>query len=364
MSVLLFTESCEPGGSERVVEAIALFLRDQDIPVTVATLELGWLSDTLIRHQIPHVLIESPRLDFRLPSKIAKVARDNQHTVVHSHLLDSYFYGSLAGGLHGLKAIGTEHGDVHHTEKKKFTSLKLKITGMTPAHITAVSDFTRRQLIHLGLPEQSCSTLYNPVLLPAGYETFDQRSNILNEIGLSHEDNAFLWIHAASLFPVKNQKLLMDAFDRAYSENQHLLIIGTGPEYDALKSHQLQLQHSEQIHVLGFKDNIHEYYAASDAFILSSDSEAMPMSILEASAHKLPVVSTDVGGISEIMNEEKGYLVEAKNCEQLAAMIQHVYNHPEEARQKAENSHRYTMAEFSLAAIGQKLLHLYGLESN
>ena len=119
--ILLFIETGGPGGAERVVAALAKGFKELGKQVNVCTLRTGWLTEELAAIGVPHHLIESGRgFDVFLPFKIARLAKSRNADVWHTHLLDSNFYGAIAARISGIPPLATDHGDVHHTQKKRF----------------------------------------------------------------------------------------------------------------------------------------------------------------------------------------------------------------------------------------------------
>jgi glycosyltransferase involved in cell wall biosynthesis len=109
-------------------------------------------------------------------------------------------------------------------------------------------------------------------------------------------------------------KLPPDSFDA--------LIVGEGPERGRVQKQIRQLGISDSVHLTGERLDVPELLAASDVFVLSSRSEGMPVSVLEAMAAGLPIVASRVGGVPEqIADGESGLLVEPGDPDELAAAL-------------------------------------------
>jgi glycosyltransferase involved in cell wall biosynthesis len=89
----------------------------------------------------------------------------------------------------------------------------------------------------------------------------------------------------------------------------HLLMLGDGPERAAVERAARELGLAERVHLAGHRAAPQDDYRAMDVFALSSDTEQMPVALLEAMASALPVASTDVGDVRRILPEEQGELV-------------------------------------------------------
>lgn len=131
-----------------------------------------------------------------------------------------------------------------------------------------------------------------------------------NRPKIQHDD--FIIITAGRLSEQKNQKLLIEAVGELKNEinNLKLIILGDGPLREELDSFIRGKGLDEIVRLLGNVDNIEDYYAKADIFALCSLYEGVPLVILEAMAAGLPVITTDVGGIKDIL-QDGGILVPA-----------------------------------------------------
>lgn len=121
----------------------------------------------------------------------------------------------------------------------------------------------------------------------------------------------------------KNQKLLLDAMKDVciLFPSLHLTILGDGPLRKELEEYNHLIGLEKNINFEGNVNNVEEYFAQSDIFVLSSDYEGLPLVVLEAMAASLPIISTNVGGIRDIVNSN-GILVELKNKNALVEAIE------------------------------------------
>lgn len=157
-------------------------------------------------------------------------------------------------------------------------------------------------------------------------------------------DNEFVIITVARLEKVKGLEYLIKALDilkKRSGENYKLLIIGEGTERDNLKNLTKKLKLENSIKFLGQISNqdIPNYLSAADCFVLPSISEGFGIVILEAMAANVPIVATRVGGILDIIeNEKTGILVQSKNSNQIAKAVYELYSNPEFAKNLAKNA--------------------------
>jgi len=201
--VLLFIESGGPGGAESVVLRLAGALLERGFDASVMTARTGWLTDTLLERGVPHIQIDDGgRFSVGFPLRVARVLRERRIDVLHSHLLDSHFYAALGARLAGVRHVATEHGDVHHTQPKKFLRPKIRTISALGSNFTAVSDFTGDHLKRLGAAPRRVTRVGNPVDAPPSIDAAE-RKELRHSLGIEGAaTDHWLWIHVANHRPV------------------------------------------------------------------------------------------------------------------------------------------------------------------
>ena len=105
-------------------------------------------------------------------------------------------------------------------------------------------------------------------------------------------------------------------------ENSHFLIVGSGEEEVLFKTILAELNLEPYFSLVGFQEDVYQFYPIIDTFFLPSLYEGLPMVLLEAMAYETTVVSMDVGSISEVIDHtQNGFLVEATNYEQFIEQL-------------------------------------------
>ncbi len=149
------------------------------------------------------------------------------------------------------------------------------------------------------------------------------------QLGIREDEKVIIFV--GSLTPVKGVQYLIEAMNiiRHSHPSVRLLLVGDGMERQILETLVSVMDLGQNITFFGRvkNDEVPKYIAASDVFVLPSLSEGFPLTVAEAMAAGLPVVSTQVRGLSEIIKEgENGFLVEPKNSSQLADKTLRILN--------------------------------------
>ena len=102
----------------------------------------------------------------------------------------------------------------------------------------------------------------------------------------------------------KNQILAIRAFSDVYKQvpNAKLVLVGDGNQHDALCKAAVDLNLSDVIDLVGESSEVEQFLADADVYISTSHREGLPLSMIEAMASKLPIISSDVGGISDLID--------------------------------------------------------------
>lgn len=164
------------------------------------------------------------------------------------------------------------------------------------------------------------------------------------------------------LDPIKNQKLLIDAFNvvsEKLEQSVKLRIVGEGPERKHLELHTSKLGLCDKVEFTGYCADVREQLLNSDVFVLSSHYEAMPMTILEAMALSLPVITTDVGGIRHFVDESYIWLTKPDDPQNLAKEIEFVLTNSANITEKRRRAYELVRDHYSISAMSKKYLKIY-----
>jgi glycosyltransferase involved in cell wall biosynthesis len=296
------------------------------------------------------------------PLVLARVARTMAHfrpQVVHTHtyaLLYAFPYMMC-------RRIPAMVHTVHNLAEREIDNWSGRLVrriafwrGVLPVAIAReVADSLRRVYKIDGFP-----------LIPNGIPVDAFRGRLIDrERWRSNEGFAptdVLFVCVAGLRAQKNPALLLEAFHRelASDPRAHLLFVGRGALKSELERQVGALGLQERVHLLGLRSDVPEILNAADVFVLSSDYEGNPLSVMEAMAAGKPMVCTAVGGVPELVEDGKcGLLVPQRNVKALAGTIRYMLENPEARKYMGEASTRRAVERFDLRVMTEAYENLY-----
>ena len=312
--------------------------------------------------------------------KIKKIIREFKPDIVHTHASKSGAIGRLAAKSCNVPLIvHTFHGNVFHSYFNGFlTSLIIRIERFLAKRtdaIVAISDSQRKELtdVYKIAPPEKIFTI------PLGFnlEKFsvdqDAKKELFkNKYGFDKNDIVVGII--GRLVPVKNHEMFLEvaALIKAHSnKNIRFVIIGDGQSRPLIekKAAALNLSYSyfvtnpkakTDILVTSWETEIDEALAGIDIIVLTSHNEGTPVSLIEAQAAHKPVVSTNVGGIEDIVQHgETGFITEAGDTAAFAQHIQTLIDAPQLRKQMGKKGYENVIKRYSKQRLITDMKHLY-----
>ena len=189
--------------------------------------------------------------------------------------------------------------------------------------LIGVSQATVDDLVRLGVAPPAKFRV-----LPLGLD-LDRLAGLPGELRLESREGLgvgagdVLLVFVGRVVPIKRLDLLLEALARARESDPRLrlAVVGDGEERPQLVRRAAELGIAADVLFLGYRRELRSVFAASDVAVLSSDNEGTPVSLIEAAAAGLPAVSTDVGGVREVVGEGTGILVPQGDATALARAI-------------------------------------------
>ena len=223
--------------------------------------------------------------------KIKRILQQGRFDVLNTHSRQDTIIAAPAARLAGTPLIvRTRH------LSSKINSL-LSYTWL-PHRITTVSDYVRNQLLAKGVEPSHIETVYSPIALPPMPET----STLRPELGLSDSDVVVGCV--AVMRPNKGHDILLEAIAPLLKSrpNLHLVLVGAGsPTYERVVQQISDLDIGAQTHLLGTRKDVPNLLVGMDLFCLATKEEASGTVFVEAAAYGLAALSTNVGGVAEML---------------------------------------------------------------
>jgi glycosyltransferase involved in cell wall biosynthesis len=142
---------------------------------------------------------------------------------------------------------------------------------------------------------------------------------------------------------------------RASYPDAVLLIVGSGP-----LEGELQMKASAGVKFVGGQEDVAAYLKQSDCFVLCSDSEGLPVALLEAMSCGLPIVASNVGGIPQVVQDEvHGTLIPKGDPAALAVSLIDTFAEPAKASQMGAEARRCILSRYSADFMADQLIALY-----
>ncbi len=165
--------------------------------------------------------------------------------------------------------------------------------------------------------------------------------------------NGVVMISVANLVPYKDYMTVLNSVKVLHEMgiDYTYLIIGEGPNRSTIEDQIALLHLSDRVRLLGRTIDVDKYYRLSDIMIHSSKGEGCSNAILEAMKNGLPVVATNVGGTSEIINDKCGILFEYRDTEALTEALINLIENPDLRHQMGLEAHKVAKERFSVEAM-------------
>lgn len=157
-------------------------------------------------------------------------------------------------------------------------------------------------------------------------------------------EDAFLLLSVGELMARKNQAVVIEALHLLQNKNIYYLIVGQGELADEYKSTISEYGLSENIRLLGFRNDVSMLCKVADCFIHPSIREGLGIAPLEAMASGLPLISSDINGMKDYTaNGKSGLCINPKSVEDVASAINKLYSEPDFARHCSEYNKKKVM---------------------
>ena len=319
--IALCIPSLNVGGAERMIITLAKRLK-KEYKLRIFVLSKNpnnFLVDELRQNEIKISFLDiSGRFSLKKFLKVFYELKSFDPDILHNNLDTLYF--PIYSLITKKKMIFTIHSSPDRLNNLKFSMFIRPLIRKNIIKFVAVSksikSMTKKEL---KIKESLISVIYNPV----DFKKKVDEKNLFNI-----EKGEVVFINIARFDAIKNHNNLIEAFNKLNKEfsNTKLYLLGDGLEKKNIEKKVVQLNLSNSIEFIGNTNKIEMFLNDAHVFVLSSDSEALPITIIEAMTVGLPIISTNVGGIKDIVNETNGILVPPKDSIKLYSAMREIMN--------------------------------------
>lgn len=283
---------------------------------------------------------------------LARTVKRHGIDIIHAHTSHAHTLACLARAFAGRGRVVVSRRVDFPPKRHWFNRWKYA----SPDQIVAISNRIAGVLRAFGVPENKVSVVHS-CIDPARFDVAP-----LSRADLGVPDNALLLGNVAALVGHKDHATLVAAMPAVLRElpNLRLLIAGEGPLRQRIEGQIAGLGLGDAVTLLGYRKDVPRLLRSVDAFVLSSKSEGLGTSILDAMACELPVVATAAGGIPEVVQHGKtGFLVPPRDPEALASAIVRVFREPAYARGVARAGKALVCGQFAVKTMVEGNLRVY-----
>jgi glycosyltransferase involved in cell wall biosynthesis len=305
--VLIETQSLDKGGLEQVVFNLATGLKKGFFEVIIVTQKGGAIAHRCKENGIPVEILQHDK-----EREYQEILDQYQIDIVISHYST---FGARLAFEKGIPTLSVIHNIYSWFPDDILSSFK-SADPFVSKYIAVSEEVKSYAHYRFNIP------LNKIVVIPNGMDPKEYLSRppskILHRSDLGLQEEDYIFINVASIGPPKAQNVILAALDILIEAYPQIKVLSVGGVLDESYAHFLkerieELHLSSHFKIIGQVEDVRPYLLMADAFLLTSLIEGWPLSVMEAMVHRLPVITTKVGGVSSIVgNEGAGVLL--NNC--------------------------------------------------
>lgn len=353
MKILYVLPSLGYGGVEKIVTTLAENLCESNqIFILYFKGENVYLKNSAIK--IYKIDINKTGDLFLKFNEILKLINIISPDIIHTHtIFPNLIFRILKFFNVKIKLINSEHGSLDCNGFGKYLNIVNKITLHKANLLSFVSCNSMADYI-LHFPFNKCSVVYNGVNTNI-FKNNNISNSLKKEFNLSLNSKIIMYV--GRLSSEKNVKGIIDVFSQISGDNL-LVIVGSGPEYDFLLNYSKKINRDNSIIFLGSRSDIHDLLNMANIVVLNSLTEGLPTILLEAMATEKIVISSDCGGVSEILS--KDFIFPVNDSLEFKNKISYYLNlNLIESSEIGYNNRKIVLDRFSSDTMSIKWLNIY-----
>jgi glycosyltransferase involved in cell wall biosynthesis len=354
LRVALVIDTLHRGGAESIVVKLANHLDPRQVQIVIVqTRTEGPWTAKLAPHVRRHCLNRSTRWDLGAIFRLARFLKEQEIDIVHSHNHSASYFVRLARAVsrgQWIHVVHDHHGPVESSWI--LPALDRVLLRRVDAYIAVSHALREYGRYRIGVPDGRCLWIPNGIEIP--------------EEGRSRGDASLTVVQVARISPEKNQKMAL----RVVAGIKHLIpdlnwiFVGRCDGRSGYARQVLRLVSDlgveENVRFVGEQEDVSSFLRRADVAALTSRDEGLPVALLEAMAHALPLVATDAGACRSILEAaEGGSVVAVDDVAGFVGALTALASNPK-LRSVAGNRNRaYVKEEFGIARMSDQICRLY-----
>jgi len=318
-------------------------------------------------------LVRTPSVssDRKAYKRLKEIIKEYKPHIVHTHASKAGALGRKAADACNVPVIvHTFHGHVFHSyfgkvKTRLFKEIERNLAKKSDA-IVAISERQREELcrIHKICKEEKTHVIPLGFDLQPFYDKrLSEREAKRKEFGLEEDHIAIAII--GRFAPIKNHNLFFDAMQIVLSKTEKklkLFVVGDGAERESIenRAEMLNNQFPETVRLTSWVTDIPTFNAGMDIICLTSNNEGTPVSLIEAQAACIPVISTDVGGVRDIVKDgDTGFVVPVNDADTFAEKVLELVENEKKRQKMSQNGWTFVKDTFHYNTLAANMDRLY-----
>jgi len=365
LKVLHLISGGDSGGAKTHIISLLKGLSKSINVKLICFIEDSFYQDALKEGINIEVFRQDKRFDLSVVDRLVAEINKEDYDIIHCHGARANFIATFLKRKVNKPFVTTIHSDYKLDFKDNFYK-RLVYTNLNRISLKkfdyyiAVSDTFRNMLIDRGFKRDKIFVTYNGIDCDKE-EYFVPKEDFLKRYEINYdEDDVFVGI-LARLDKVKDHVTFIKAVNEVLKKRKiKVLIAGEGPEKEELERMLKEYGIEKDVYLLGYVKDPYSFINSIDINCLTSISESFPYTILEGAKFKIPVVTTNVGGINKLVkNGVNGFLIEVGDYLDLANKILYLAENTEERTKMGEKLHDDACEHYSYNSMAQNHIKIY-----
>jgi len=359
MKIVQVISSLANGGAEKFVVELSneLSLSNQVLLISIKDIEDWMYPPQYLSKRVNLLTLGKKKgFDLNVLSKLYKLVRSQEPNVVHIHLnMSMYYFLPLIPLFKKTKFFFTIH-NTFGPHKKLLANFNRLPFYRRVSNICLTEGIYK--LFHEEFPKLHFYKIENGIKRENNKQYYEDLKKEIEKLKVGYK---YIYLFVGRFSYQKNIPLLLDVFSDASLADSKLIIIGDGNEETKTTVIRHSALTNNRIQYLGKKKNIFDYMNSVDALVLTSRHEGLPIVILEALSVGLPIISSPVGGILDVIdNKINGFLAKGLTKQDiLEAIAEFRLLEPSQIDIMKNNNHNKFSNKYSIEVCSEKHIRLY-----